>query len=194
MTRKLSYPLILLLLMVVGVSTVKSQSVFSIKSIKASISGTSTFHDWKSSITKTECTCYFKNSELSVTTIRDLQVKIPVEGIKSTEGKIMDTKTYEAFKYESNPYITFSANESQFDASQAGVVTITGNLTMAGISHPVTLIARLKTLPNGDVEVSVLKKIKMTEFNIKPPTAVLGTITVGDEVTVSFDLIMASAK
>jgi hypothetical protein len=32
------------------------------------------------------------------------------------------------------------------------------------------------------------KQINMTDFNIKPPTAMMGTLKTANEVTVSFDL------
>jgi hypothetical protein len=191
MKTKFKYYSTLVFLIVIKTSVNQAQNYFAIKSIQASVSGTSTFHDWRSIITKTECTCYLQKDELSLKTISDVQVKILVAGIKSTEGKIMDEKTYEAFKYKVNPYITFTANNIQVDTSKP-VINIAGNLTMAGVSRPITLGAEIGMVPNGDVEVSIVKKLKMTEFNMKPPTAVLGTIVVGDEVTLSFNLILTS--
>jgi hypothetical protein len=58
---------------------------------------------------------------------------------------------------------------------------------MAGTSKPVSLSATGKQLPNGDLQLTVSKKIKMTDYNIEPPVMFLGTIKVGDEITVSFD-------
>jgi hypothetical protein len=35
------------------------------------------------------------------------------------------------------------------------------------------------------------KQFKMTEYGVKPPTLMLGTMKVGDPVTVSFDLALS---
>jgi hypothetical protein len=41
----------------------------------------------------------------------------------------------------------------------------------------------------GDkVSINGSKELKMSEFNIKPPTAMLGTLKTGDQVTVAFQL------
>src|SRR6186713_2416769 len=74
-----------------------SESPFQVKSVTASIKGTSSLHDWESTIEKIE----FKGSihlEGNGGMIKDVEVKIPVESIKSKEGRIMDNKTHEAFK------------------------------------------------------------------------------------------------
>jgi hypothetical protein len=41
------------------------------------------------------------------------------------------------------------------------------------------------------IQIKGSKKVKMTDFNISPPTAMLGTLKTGDEVTISFTLVMA---
>jgi polyisoprenoid-binding protein YceI len=171
------------------------QNVFIIKSVDASIHGTSTLHDWKSTITKIECQCYFQTDGTSIKTIKDILVKIPVTGIKSKEGKLMDEKTFEAFKSDINPYITFTADSAQIkiDSSRAAMIKVTGKLAMAGITKPVGIQANGQLLPNGDLKISVAKKLTMTSFNMKPPTAILGTIKVGDEVEVIVDLVLTHA-
>jgi polyisoprenoid-binding protein YceI len=43
-------------------------------------------------------------------------------------------------------------------------------------------------LPNGTVNATGMVPIKMTDFGIKPPTAMFGTLRTGDEVKVNFAL------
>ncbi len=61
---------------------------------------------------------------------------------------------------------------------------------MAGTTKAVTLNAKGKVLENGDIQIAVSQKLKMTDFKMKPPKAVLGTIHVGDEITVNFDVVL----
>ncbi|CAN5357541.1 hypothetical protein BH11BAC1_BH11BAC1_03860 [soil metagenome] len=171
-------------------------SDFHLKSVKASVEGTSSLHDWKSEITKIECKGTFQSFDKTLEAIKNVEVKIPVSGIKSEEGKKMDDKTYEAFKSDKNPFITyaFSSAKVKIDKSRSVNIEVTGNLTMAGSTRPVSLTAKGKLLANGDLQLNISKKLKMTDFNMKPPTALLGTIKTGDAITVNFDLVLTKLK
>jgi len=170
-----------------------AQNTLTVKSVKASIQGSSTLHDWESQITQITCLGDFQADNTLLKNIADISVKIPVAGIKSSEGKMMDNKTYDAFKSEEHPYITYTATRAQIttDAAKNTTIKVSGNLTMAGTTKPITIEAKGKSLPNGDMEISIARKLKMTEFNMKPPTAMMGTIKVGDEVTVVVSLVLS---
>ncbi|MEZ4773266.1 MAG: YceI family protein [Bacteroidia bacterium] len=162
---------------------------FTLKLLSATVKGTSTLHEWESQITEIEGKGVFQKNEKSVTTIQNAEIKIPVKGLKSKEGKKMDDKTYETFQSDANPFITYSFSNAVVKISDSHIVTVeaSGNLSMAGMSKPVSLSAKGKELENGDLRLSVSKKIKMTDYNMEPPVMFLGSIKVGDEVTVSFD-------
>jgi polyisoprenoid-binding protein YceI len=127
--------------------------------------------------------------------VKSTEIKILVEGIKSSKGKTMNNKTYEAFKYEKNPYIiyTFISGHVKTTSDNISTIEATGNLSMAGEIKKVAFKTKVNILPNGDLQLSVSEKIKMTDYKMKKPTAMFGTITVGDEVTVSFNLILTPA-
>jgi hypothetical protein len=63
---------------------------------------------------------------------------------------------------------------------------------MAGTTKPIDLVANYKVLSNGDLQITGSKKIKMTDFNMEPPTAMMGTIKVGDDVIIGFDIVLSS--
>jgi polyisoprenoid-binding protein YceI len=65
---------------------------------------------------------------------------------------------------------------------------------MAGKTKQVTLTVKVKTLPNGDLQLTGSYPIKMTEYSIEPPTAMMGAIKVGEEVTVNFDLTVTDTN
>ena len=169
---------------------------FSFKSLKAVVQGTSTLHKWESQITKIEGKGSFQSKDNKIVTIKDMEVKIEVEGIKSKEGKIMDNKTFETFSSDKNPFIIYAFSNApvKIDASNAATIEASGNLTMAGINKPVPVMAKGQVLPNGDLQLSISKKLKMSDFNMKPPVMMLGTIKVGDEVTLVFDIVLTPAK
>jgi polyisoprenoid-binding protein YceI len=180
-----------LLLFALTIINAKAQEVYTVKSVKAAVLGTSTLHDWESEITKIECTAHFKVENNNLKSIQNIHAKVLVKGIKSKEGKIMDNKTFDAFKYESNPYILFDAESAQVNmASGQAAVKAVGNLTMAGETKQVTLEGNGKLLPTGDFQIEVSKILNMTEYKMVPPTAMLGAIKVGPVVTVKLSLVL----
>jgi hypothetical protein len=184
------------LVLLFGTIGAKAQSDYSVKSVTGSVSGTSTLHSWKSAITKVRVRGSLKKNGSTLSSVNNVVVKIPVSGIISTEGKSMDKKTYQAFKSDKNPLITYSFNTAQVQVSAAHVITIeaSGTMSMAGTTLPEDLTATGKVLPNGDLEFVITKQLKMTSFNMKPPTALLGTIKSGDLITLDFDMILTSVK
>jgi polyisoprenoid-binding protein YceI len=175
---------VITLMMNVGYS-----QLLKVKSNKMSVQGSSTLHDWESTITKAEWKGNFKIENLSLIDIKDVEVKIPVESIKSTKGKMMDGKTYDAFNYEKFPFIIYTVVSAKIN-SATGTIDAQGNLAMAGATRPVSVQAKYKVLPSGDVQISATKTFKMSDFRMEPPTAMMGSIKVGDEVTVNFDVII----
>jgi polyisoprenoid-binding protein YceI len=192
-TGKLFRLAVLGIMLLALLSGMKAQSNFTLKSVRATIQGTSSLHDWESDITKIMFQGSLHSEGKDLKTIKGVEVKVPVQGIKSKEGRIMDNKTYDAFKSEKHPFIIYSFNLAQAKTDNNNSVSIetTGNLTMAGTTKPVALTAKGKVLGNGDLQLMISKKLKMTDFKMVPPTAMMGAIKVGDEVTVNFNLVLS---
>jgi polyisoprenoid-binding protein YceI len=105
----------------------------------------------------------------------------------------MDTKTHDAFNSEKFPFIIFTLRSEKINTATL-TVNLKGTLEMAGTTNPIDLDASYKILPGGDLQVIGNKKVKMTEFNMDPPKAMMGTIKAGDEVTISFNIIFSGAS
>jgi polyisoprenoid-binding protein YceI len=168
-------------------SNVSVAQLLKVKVNNMSVSGSSTLHEWESQITKAEWKGLFDIQNLALVGATNVEVKIPVESIKSTKGKMMDSKTYDAFNYEKHPFIVYTLSSLKVNEA-AGVLNAKGTLSMAGVTNPIDLEAKYKVLPNGELQLAVSKTFKMTEYKMEPPTAMMGTIKVGDEVTVKFDV------
>ena len=95
-------------------------------------------------------------------------------------------------KADNHPNITFKLEGVTPIKAQADGYTVTasGNLTFAGSTKKVELIAKGKSNGDGTITFSGSQKIKMTDFGIKPPTALMGTMKVGNEVEVVFSVTM----
>ena len=149
--------------------------------------GTSSLHDWESTVEQLDCKGSFTVSNHSLTDIKDAVINIPVTSIKSPKGKLMDNKTYDAFHFEKYPRITFAMTGCKIQEDK-GVLIAAGTLSMAGVTRPAELTLNYKVLPNGELRITGSKKIAMTDFKMEPPTAMMGTVKVGDEVVVTVDL------
>ncbi|HPX05794.1 MAG TPA: YceI family protein, partial [Tenuifilaceae bacterium] len=69
-------------------------------------------------------------------------------------------------------------------------VSTTGTLTISGVTQNVTINATGKLLPNGAIEFTGEKALKMTSFKVEPPTAMFGAMKTGDEVTIDFKVVI----
>jgi polyisoprenoid-binding protein YceI len=165
---------------------------FKVKTFAITVKGTSSIHDWESRVEKLDCKASYKVEGNLLLDISEAVVKIPVQSIKSPKGKMMDNKTYEAFHFEKYPFIVFMLSGEKISAPEL-TADLKGSLSMAGATKPVDLRISYKVLPNGDLQIIGSKKIKMTEFNMEPPTAMMGTIKVGEEVVISFDIVLSSS-
>jgi polyisoprenoid-binding protein YceI len=164
---------------------------FSVKACNVTVKGTSSMHEWESTVEKLEAKGSFVVTNNSLTDIQDVVVKIPVKALKSTKGRMMDNKTYDAFNHEKNPNILFTLTGKTI--TQANTMNVSGKLTMAGITKEIELILNYKLLPGGDLQVSGSKKLNMTEYKMEPPTAMFGAIVVGEEVTVTFEIVLTQS-
>lgn len=155
------------------------------KSFTMTILGTTNVHDFKSKVTQAKGEALVNaNKEL-----QSLVVEIPVRSIKSGE-KLMDTKTYETFDVENNPNITFKlveVNSLHVDGSQVNV-TVTGNLTMAGVTRKISIKSTGTATKTGVFEFTGSVALKMTDFKMSPPTAMMGLMKVGDAITLKYDV------
>lgn len=164
-----------------------------VKDYKVTVKGTSTLHEWESAVEKLECKTSYKIEDNELIDIKDAILKISVESIKSTKGKMMDNKTHDAFNSEKFPFIIFTLRSEKIN-TLTSTVDLKGTLEMAGTTNPVDLVASYKILPGGDLQITGDKKVKMTEFNMEPPKAMMGTIKAGDEVTISFNIVFSGSN
>ena len=188
--------LVAFVLLVAHSSRSAAQSVFHLLSWNAFISGTSTLHDWHSQIDTIKFTGSIHADGTNTVVIRDIDVCIPVRGIRSHEGSIMDDKTFAAFKSEKYPNITFTARSAQaiIGADHTLVIATEGTLTMAGTSLPVALSGNGQISDDGQWHLNIAKELNMEDYRMTPPAAVLGTIRVGPVVTVHFDLVLSEKE
>lgn len=150
------------------------------------ILGTTNVHNFQSKVTQISGDLVISGKK-----VQTLKVEVPVKSIKSNE-KLMDKKTYEAFDAEKHPTITFQLIDAVIQKATAEDidVVLTGNLTMAGVTKKVSINTNGKALKAGTFQFIGSVALKMTDFKMKPPTAMLGMMKVGDAITLKFSIVL----
>lgn len=155
------------------------------KTFSMTIYGTTNVHDFDTKVTQASGELVINSSKQ----VQTMMVEIPVKGIKSKE-KLMDTKTYEAFNADKNPTITFKltdASSLQVNGNDISITAI-GNLTVAGVTKKVALKSTGKIIKPGVYQFKGSLALKMTDFKMSPPTAMMGMMRVGDAITLKYDV------
>ncbi len=179
----------------VATFSLTAQSSYQVKSFKMSVAGTSTLHDWESNVNKVVAKGDIVVDAGVIQSIKSLSVEVDAKSIVSTKGKVMDNKTWETLKADKHPKITFKLSkvESISKSGSEFIIKTTGNLTIAGATKSVPLEAKGKVLANGDLEFSGSKLIVLADYGMEQPTALMGTVKVGKEVTVKYSVVMTGA-
>ena len=182
----------LLILLLLSFGYLQAQETYQLRTAEISISGTSSLHDWTSRTSELTATAVLTVENGNLIDIPSLKVTIPVLSIKSEKGKVMDNKTYKALQSDDHPTITFKLQElNSVEANGEGLdLTAMGQLTIGGNTQTIELAVKAITDDKGGFRFSGSKALKMTEFGIDPPTALLGTLKTGDDITVAFEVTL----
>ena len=152
------------------------------------ISGTSSLHDWEEKVEKFNVNLKLRFSEKDISGIDHVQVICKAGSIVS-DNSLMTSKTHDALKVDTYPDITFRLVSVDHLSSKNGSFTgtLVGDVTLAGVTKQITL-AFSGTHIGNKIAIKGSKELNMNDFKIKPPTAMLGTLKTGEQVTISFSL------
>lgn len=184
------------LLLINQVACLSAQTRFESKSYQVDINGTSTMHDWVSSVSTVSVSADFMMDENSIESLKNATVEMQTKSIKSKKNSsLMDSRTHSTLKADQHPKIKFVLTKVQ-SVKQNGSewnLQLQGNMTIAGSSQSTDLLIKAKMLGNGEMEITGTKKLKMSTYGVKPPSFMLGALKVGDEVTINFSVKMKKA-
>lgn len=151
--------------------------------------GTSNIHDWDIK-TENQKGFILINAENSLQ-IKELNIVVEAESLKSGRGG-MDKNTYKALNTNDYKTIKFNliSSDKITDLGNGNYnVTAKGDLTISGVTKRITLEFKVNIVSNL-VSITGEKNIKMTDYKIDPPKALLGTIKTGDDVLIKFNTIL----
>lgn len=149
-----------------------------------SVAGTSTFHDWEMKSESKTGTANFIVTDSKVTAIKSISITLPVETIKSEKAK-MDKIAYETLKSDKNKNIKYVLKSAE--KVNETTWNLTGTYSIAGVNKELKTQVKI-FLTNGIINLQGSNKITFKDFDMKSPTAMLGTIKTGENLTLKFNL------
>ena len=163
-----------------------SQASYTLSDTSAmTIDGSSSLHDWTVTANTLEGTIAENGESVSA-----VDFSVAVADIVSDRAAAMDNKMHDALKKEEHPKVTFTVKDA--NAAMGENQELKGTLNIAGVENEVSVPAAISQ-KNGSLHISGEKKIALKDYNIEPPTAMFGSIVVGDDVTVKFDLVFTKS-
>lgn len=170
--------------------TIPSTLAFTCNSMNSSfeIQGTSSLHDWV--MTSQSCKGSLNlSSDDRLPNITDIRIDVEVLSLKSGKN-IMDKKCYDALRSKDNPSIVYKLKSIEpIDDPGQNVynANLIGTLDIAGVIKPASINVEV-IREAGQLTVKGSKSLKMSDFDVEPPKALLGTLKTGDEILIVFNL------
>jgi polyisoprenoid-binding protein YceI len=199
MTRKslTSLALTAALLTIAGSTQAQSVRLAVGPDSKLWVEGGSNLHGWSCKASSIDAAidvdeAFLKGTTITPALLKKVTVKVPVRNLKCGHGG-MDNNLYKALKADDSPEISYIL--ATFDVvpgatTDSFTVKTVGALTIAGTEKSVNMDVSAAHLPDGGVKAEGELPLLMTDFGVKPPRALLGTLRTDNKVTVKFSLLV----
>jgi len=154
---------------------------------KLEVFGTSNLHDWEIQAKAMSGKSTMSIEAADLKAIKSLDFSVEVEQLKSGKNG-MDNNTFKALNSKIYKTINFKlVSVSKITKTTDGNFTVEtqGDLSIAGVTKRINQTFSVKVLGKKAV-FSGKTKIDMTLYGVKPPTALMGTIKTGKDVTIDF--------
>jgi polyisoprenoid-binding protein YceI len=169
---------------------------------KVTLDGSSNVHDWSCKSSAFQATIQLDSSyqtrpmtELAKP-ITKVVVNVPVKSLKCGKAK-MDENMYKALRADEFTDIRYVLDTYELTTELTGVNTFAartfGELTVAGRTNRVEIPLTALRTDGGSMKGEGTLKILMTDFGIKPPVALLGTLRTKNEIEVTFQVLLDKA-
>ncbi len=159
-----------------------------------SISGTSTVHGFTCKTSRIDATLvvdpgYTRDLTKVARPIVSVRVEIPAKSLDCGNGK-MNSNMYGTLKVDKNPTIVYTLSGYDLaNATAAGFSAVTtGTLMIAGKEKTIVMTVKADRIEDTKATAKGEQSILLTDFGIKPPAFMLGTLKVGNEIKIKFNL------
>ncbi len=156
------------------------------KESKLWIEGTSTVKSFTCAATKVEVSVAAEPGAAPSDLVQSASLVVPVSAL-DCRNDTMNGHMRKALKATPTSTISWKLDSYRVEGTN---VVMNGKLTIAGKENPIELRATGAADNAGTIRLKGSTKFKMTEYGVKPPSLMMGTMKVGDLVTVGYDLVL----
>lgn len=164
---------------------VNAQKNYTISRSTFEVAGTSNVHDWSMKSSEGNGIANLTVIDSKLADINNLTITLLAESIKSTKTSMDDVayETLDTKSYKNIKYVLKSANKVN-----ETTWNLTGTYTIAGISKEYKTVVNVTT-NNGNFTLKGSNQVTFADFGMSAPTAALGVVRAGKELTIIFNLM-----
>lgn len=167
-------------MMTLGTTVANAQTHQLSNQSKVEVLGTSNVHDWSGVVENVRGTANYTDG-----TLQNANFTFVVNSLNSGDNRMND-RMMTTLDEERYPNITFRVSNATTNGSR---VSMTGNLTIHGVTKRVTVQGTMQELSNGNLKITGKHAVLFTDYGMDAPSFMLGAMRVANEVTVNFDVV-----
>lgn len=192
--------------LLVGAAGMEQVFVSTAEGTRIEVQGSSSLHDWHVTTTHVDGSLNLRAVAFAEPWAptpaaaadddrRAVHISLSVDSLRSAKSGL-NKKMYEALQRETHPVITFELVQAQAQDSDGELVESLaapcvlagiGRVTVAGQTAAYEMAIPVRPGTNGTLVMAGTQQLKMTDFGIDPPTAMMGILKTGDSVTVAYE-------
>lgn len=177
--------------------TVEAQTTYTFDQDRSSLHlyGTSNVRDWDAKVV-------IQNDEITVgeqnpgdNWIQSLTFEMPVSEVDS-DSRRLNNNMHEYLGEDDHPTMRYELVQIS-DISENGngyEIIANSDLTVNGVTRNIDLTAQVSVNDDGSITITGSYDTLMSNFDIDPPTAMLGSVRAEDDVTIEFDVTLVEAS
>jgi len=152
--------------------------------------GSSNVHDWTMTSTAMESQGNFIVDGDKLQGLQSFSFHLAVKSLHSDHAS-MDDRTYKSVNASKYPNISYKLTSAVVTSVGGNkyLIKTKGDLIIAGAAQPISMDVTATIGADNTITCIGAKKIQLTDYGIKPPTFMLGTMKVTNDLTIQFNLI-----
>jgi len=192
-----TFPAVLLATVAMGAVPTARTAPLAMDTARVSIAGTSNIHNYRAWTDTVRVTRVKLAATIAADTVWDdivkpgalegFEVAIPAATLTSPRAGL-DKNMHKALKVEAHRDITFRL--ARLERGASGALMAVGTLQIAGVEREVVLALETERR-DATLVVKGQLALLMTDYGIKPPTAMLGMLKTDPKVTVTFETVLS---
>lgn len=154
------------------------------------VSGKSNVHDWVMTTTAIESEGKFKLTGDNLVDVTSLNFSVAAKSLKSGKSS-MDKRTYKTIKADKYTTISYKLTSAVVSPIRQNtyLVKTKGELTIAGVTKSISVSVNATVNADNTITCTGTENIQLTDYGIKPPSFLLGTMKVYNDLAIQFTLI-----